>query len=200
MNEVAALQRSDVVQASSEPEVARSVRFAAADPHQPVAKTGDAPDISDALAVLQRSDVVQAMSVMQRYFDTVGKQSLPQPEQVSATNAKERDTTLPVHRPSGDKALIKPAVTNNLAVITVIWTIGGCFLLFGACKAKLTNTDGGVGVFALYGIVQSCLIVFILLVTGVCVVVVGGGFRICTRARPHQRLFLIPSTPSPSCQ
>ena len=171
MNEVAALQRSDVVQASSEPEVARSVRFSAADPHQPVAKTVDAPDISDALAVLQRSDVVQAMSVMQRYFDTVGKQSQPQPEQVSATNA----TALPVHRPSGDKALIKPAVTNNLAVITVIWTIGGCFLLFGAFQAKLTNTDGGVGVFALYGIVQSCLIVFILLVTGVCVVVVGGG-------------------------
>ena len=198
MNEVAALQRSDVVQASSEPEVARSVRFSAADPHQPVAKTVDAPDISDALAVLQRSDVVQAMSVMQRYFNTVGKQSQPQPEHVSATNA----TALPVHRPRGDNALIKPAVTNNLAVITVIWTIGGCFLLFGAFKAKLTNTDGGVGVFALYGIVQSCLIVFILLVTGVCVVVVvWGGVQDLHPSTPSRTP--VPNTLNPaplSCQ
>jgi len=133
----------------------------------------DAPAISDALAVLQRPDVAEAMRVMQRYFDTVGKQQ-SNPEQASATNAQERQAAPPARAPSGNKAIIKPAVTNNLAVITIFWSLGGCFLLFGAFKAKVSTIGGGIAVFALYGIVQGCLIVFILLVTGASVACLGG--------------------------
>ncbi len=108
------------------------------------------PDIAAALnclALLQRPDVAQALGVLQRYSNIKRDEPAPAP-------------------PKPKRKLIKPVVTNNLFVITLLWTFIGLFLLYAADKSD--GADSHVvayTIFALYALVQSLLIVFILLVT-----------------------------------
>ena len=105
------------------------------------------PDIAAALnclALLQRPDVAQALGVLQRYSNLKRDEPAPAP-------------------PKPKRKLIKPVVTNNLFVITLIWTFIGLFLLYAADRSD--GDSATYAIFALYALVQILLIVFISLVT-----------------------------------
>ena len=105
------------------------------------------PDIAAALnclALLQRPDVAQALGVLQRYSNIKRDEPAPAP-------------------PKPKRKLIKPVVTNNLFVITLLWTFIGLFLLYAA---DISDGDSATyAIFTLYALVQILLIVFISLVT-----------------------------------
>ena len=101
-----------------------------------------------ALAAMQHPEISAAInaaiiSVLQRYD----------------TNQPSRETST---RPD-KRSVLKPIVKNNLFIITVIWTIIGLFLLYGAVQSSDNNTE--IAVFAIYGIVQLTLVAFTVIVT-----------------------------------
>ncbi len=103
---------------------------------------------SGALAAMQHPEISAAInaaiiSVLQRYD----------------TNQPSRQTS---SRPD-KRSVLKPIVKNNLFIITVIWTIIGLFLLYGAVQSSDINTE--IAVFAIYGIVQLTLVAFTVIVT-----------------------------------
>jgi hypothetical protein len=105
-------------------------------------------DVSGALAAMQHPEISAAINaaiigVLQRYD----------------TKQLSRETFI---RPEKRRS-IKPIVTNNLFIITAIWTIVGLFLLFAAVRNSDLNVE--VAIFAIYGIVQMTLVVFTVIVT-----------------------------------
>lgn len=59
---------------------------------------------------------------------------------------------------------IQPIVRNNLFITTVVWTLLGLFLLYAADRST-TGSEYSLSIFAVYGLVQCTLAVFILRVT-----------------------------------
>jgi hypothetical protein len=105
-------------------------------------------DTSAALAAMQHPEISAAInaaiiSVLQSYD---ANQLL---QQTSSRSEKRR--------------VFKPIVTNNLFVITAIWTVVGLFLLFAAVKNSDINIE--IAIFSIYGIVQMTLAVFTVIVT-----------------------------------
>jgi hypothetical protein len=101
-----------------------------------------------ALAAMQHPEISAAinaaiLSVLQRY-DT------SQSSRATSTRPDKR-------------SVMKPVVKNNLFIITVIWTIIGLFLLYGAVQSSNINTE--IAIFAIYGIVQLTLVAFTVIVT-----------------------------------
>jgi len=61
------------------------------------------------------------------------------------------------------KAKTRKIVSNNLAMIVMLWTIVGCFLIYGADSSN--SRYSSYALFLIYSIVQAFLITFILIVT-----------------------------------
>jgi hypothetical protein len=105
-------------------------------------------DSSAALAAMQHPEISAAInaaiiSVLQRYD----------------TKPLSHETSI---RPEKRRA-IKPIVTNNLFIITAIWTIIGLFLLYGALRNSNINVE--IAIFSIYGFVQMTLVFFTVIVT-----------------------------------
>ena len=89
------------------------------------------PDIAaaiNAIALLQRPDVAAALAVLQRVSN------LKRNEQVNFNRSEAAPAAAKSKRAA--RKLIKPAVTNNLFVITVLWNIIGMFLLYAADRCE----------------------------------------------------------------
>ena len=89
------------------------------------------PDIAaaiNAIALLQRPDVAAALAVLQRVSN------LKCNEQVNVNRSEAAPAAAKPKRAA--RKLIKPAVTNNLFVITVLWNIIGMFLLYAADRCE----------------------------------------------------------------
>ena len=89
------------------------------------------PDIAaaiNAIALLQRPDVAAALAVLQRVSN------LKCNEQFNVNRSEAAPAAAKPKRAA--RKLIKPAVTNNLFVITVLWNIIGMFLLYAADRCE----------------------------------------------------------------
>jgi hypothetical protein len=104
----------------------------------------------NALAALRRPEVASALGVLQRY------------------SSRQQPAARPVSSRSSNRASvfkkIQPIVRNNLFITTVVWTLLGLFLLYAADRST-TGSEYSLSIFAVYGLVQCTLAVFILRVT-----------------------------------
>jgi len=101
------------------------------------------PDIAaaiNAIALLQRPDVAAALAVLQRVSNLKCNERVKCNEHVNVNRSEAAPASAKSKRAA--RKLIKPAVTNNLFVITVLWNIIGMFLLYAAdrCDGVYTVT------------------------------------------------------------
>jgi hypothetical protein len=117
--------------------------------------------IVTALASLLRPGPSPAEGRMFTLADPLSHQPLHTVKEVAALSGDTADTGFVETKHF--KAKTRKIVANNLAMIVMLWTIIGCFLIYGADASN--SPYSSYALFLIYSIVQAFLITFISIVT-----------------------------------
>jgi hypothetical protein len=111
----------------------------------------------NALVALQQPGVTAALAVLQQYSNQTPNPHLDCENSLLSESSGDGSS----RKQTSFQKKIRPVFRNNLFVITVLWTLLGLFILYGSQSKDTTS----IAIFAVYGIVQSTLAIFILIVT-----------------------------------